>query len=534
MAILSFRWFRWICSLTLLVMGPSTQAQNRPSELVLTERFPRIIHVDLGENRMVNGSLYDDIAKELQRAEGRGPVAVVLKIDSGGGEVPAAQDIVALIRSYRESDQVRVFAWVPRFAYSAAAWIALACRGLFIAPDATIGNLQPLVQSFRGYELAPGKIVSSLAEEVVVTCQDNGVQPRYPRLFLLAMVDRDIEIVELHDVSRPEAPPIYMRATDFRARPAKERARYEPNYIGTPEKALTTNGQRLIDFGFPVRLVKMEEQIRDIIGTPDVEIEERDLSGPSALGFHIDWSVILLVAAFILLALEFKTAGVGVFGVMGVLAMILFFLVQADWEQSAMLPIAIFLLGAFLLLVEAIILPGFTIPGVLGILMILYATWVGLVHPEAHTLPPWPDFDDKTEVRGIRDWGLTILGSLAVGMGVAISLGKVLHRIPFFSRMVLIPSMALRMKQRTAESAETAGGPMRAADGTRATVVVGARGIAHTPLRPAGVALIADHKIDVVTPGMWVEKGTPVEVVEISGLRVVVEPIDHSNEVRDA
>ncbi len=47
-------------------------------------------------------------------------------------------------------------------------------------------------------------------------------------------------------------------------------------------------------------------------------------------------------------------------------------------------------------------------------------------------------------------------------------------------------------------------------------------GQALTALRPAGTALIDGKRCDVVTEGGFIEKGQPVQVVAIEGLRVVV------------
>jgi membrane-bound serine protease (ClpP class) len=53
-------------------------------------------------------------------------------------------------------------------------------------------------------------------------------------------------------------------------------------------------------------------------------------------------------------------------------------------------------------------------------------------------------------------------------------------------------------------------------------------GVAHTPLRPSGTAIIQGRRVDVVTEGGLIDKGTPVKVVAIEGMRVVVRTIDHS------
>lgn len=52
----------------------------------------------------------------------------------------------------------------------------------------------------------------------------------------------------------------------------------------------------------------------------------------------------------------------------------------------------------------------------------------------------------------------------------------------------------------------------------------GQSGVAHTDLRPAGIALIDNQKIDVLSEAGFVTKGTPVKVIQVTGNRVVVRP----------
>ena len=53
-------------------------------------------------------------------------------------------------------------------------------------------------------------------------------------------------------------------------------------------------------------------------------------------------------------------------------------------------------------------------------------------------------------------------------------------------------------------------------------------GTAFTQLRPSGTAIINGRRDDVVTEGALVEKGTPIKVVAIEGMRVVVRAITES------
>jgi membrane-bound serine protease (ClpP class) len=61
--------------------------------------------------------------------------------------------------------------------------------------------------------------------------------------------------------------------------------------------------------------------------------------------------------------------------------------------------------------------------------------------------------------------------------------------------------------------------------GTEKPELLNQTGTAFTSLRPSGTAIIDGKRVDVVTEGALIEKGTPIKVVAIEGLRVVVRAI---------
>jgi membrane-bound serine protease (ClpP class) len=50
-------------------------------------------------------------------------------------------------------------------------------------------------------------------------------------------------------------------------------------------------------------------------------------------------------------------------------------------------------------------------------------------------------------------------------------------------------------------------------------------GTAFTQLRPSGTAIIGGKRVDVVTEGQLIERGAPIQVVAVEGMRVVVRAI---------
>ncbi|MEN9572722.1 MAG: hypothetical protein RL514_577 [Verrucomicrobiota bacterium] len=146
------------------------------------------------------------------------------------------------------------------------------------------------------------------------------------------------------------------------------------------------------------------------------------------------------------------------------------------------LVVTLLLAGAILLLAETV-LPGM-IAGILGVLCLIGG--VGLGYQEFGA--------------AVGNWILLgTLTSLAVGFGLWVK---------------YFPSSRFGRLY----ASEGVVGDI----GTERPELVGQSGVAHTALRPAGVVIIGGHRVDVVTEGAMIERGAPVQVVAVEGLRVVV------------
>jgi membrane-bound serine protease (ClpP class) len=100
--------------------------------------------------------------------------------------------------------------------------------------------------------------------------------------------------------------------------------------------------------------------------------------------------------------------------------------------------------------------------------------------------------------------------------------------------IILIPAIllfALKIFPKTPIGKHfTLGGPTfnpREAQATEAGIeeLMGKTGETITALRPAGIAVIDDHRVDVVTRGEMIGKGVTVEVIKVEGNRIVVEEV---------
>ncbi len=197
-------------------------------------------------------------------------------------------------------------------------------------------------------------------------------------------------------------------------------------------------------------------------------------------------ATILLTVAMAALMLELTTAGFGVAGFVSMASFALFFGGHIFAGLAGYEVLVLFVLGIILLLIEAF-LPSFGIVGAAGLGGI--ATAVVLSAADAG--------------QGLLMFSLSFLFSIVIA---AFSF-RALNRKGFFNRIIL-----------SYQEEKTLGyvGPRSYSD------LQGKKGMAVTPLRPAGTALIEGKRQDVVTEGGFIAAGAEIEVVQVEGVRIVV------------
>lgn len=139
------------------------------------------------------------LERRLERASAEGFDAVVLELDTPGGETGATLDICRLIKRDLPPNTV---AWVRPSAYSAGTLIALAAREIVVTPDAVFGASAPIaiIPGVGLAELPPAeraKIESPLLSEVIDSARRNHWDERLVQSFIAV----GIELWMLQDVN---------------------------------------------------------------------------------------------------------------------------------------------------------------------------------------------------------------------------------------------------------------------------------------------------------------------------------------------
>ncbi len=276
------------------------------------------------------------VARSLAEAEKAGARAVVLEIETPGGRVDAAQQIINALKEAK----VPTYAYVNRRAYSAGAMIALATDGVFMREGAVMGAATPVD---GGGEKAPEKIVSAMRSEMRALAEARGLDP----LVAEAMVDEEIEIPGVVEKGK-----LLTLTTSEAAR------------LGYAKQVSDLNGVL-----FELRAV----------GAPVHTTRVNWAEGLVRFFTHPLVAPMLLSLGFLGLLIEMKTPAFGLAGVAGIVLLGLFFgshylVGLAGWEELMLLAA-----GVVLILVEMFVLPGFGIAGIVGLLAVIGSIYLSLV-----------------------------------------------------------------------------------------------------------------------------------------------------------
>lgn len=460
-------------ALVLGLAGPREVAAGSPA-------VPGTVYV-VPVKGMIESALLYVIRRGLAEAEASDAKAIVLVMDTPGGTLKAAGDIVHLL----QRSKIPTYTFVEKDAFSAGAIIALSTDHIYMAPGSVIGDAMPIMMSPMGGaqempEAIEEKTVSAVAAMIRAAAQENGHDPQLAE----AMVRREIEYKIGEDVISPAGQ--LLTLTNLEA----ERE------VGPPDAR-----RRLLSRGTVADLPALLKAI----GLEGAVVRELQVTSAERIArFIAALAPFLLMAGLLGLYIEFKTPGFGLPGILGLLALALFFWGHHIAGLAGLEELLIFLVGVTLIAIEIFVLPGFGIPGILGIALVVWS----LLTAMTQRLPGSGWVPDLPELR-LPLFNLS-LGIIMAAVG-AMLLARFLPKSSAFSWLIL-----QRATSRAAGYAAAA----------PTSDLVGARGVALTALRPAGTAGIGDRRLDVVTRGAFVDAGRAVRVVEAHGSRVVVEPVE--------
>ncbi len=453
------------------------------------------------------------ISDSIQLAEEAGADAIVFDVDTPGGRVDSA---VNIIRSIQDT-QLPTIAFVNRQAISAGAMISIACNQIVMTSGGTIGDSAPV--DIQGQE-AGEKAISYIQGTIRSTAERENRNPDIAE----AMVDKELVLVKLSDGQI-----VKLRPEEYATR---EGDGEQMEILCAQGKLLTLSTKQALQYNFAdaqaetVTELLAQYQIVEVAGTKLPLTEEGIKKQQRTYGFSevtplktlTDARVVAVEATLadkivffltnplissLLLSLgllgifiEIRTPGFGIPGFLGLLCVGLFFGGHMLTKIGAEWAFLLFLLGIALIALEIFVVPGFGIAGIFGITFMLASAFFV--------------FDKAYDFRNAILWL-----SVSVILSAALSILAVvlLPETQLFRKFALSTVMDAQMGYHSSS-------PEDFQD------YLGKPGTALTPLRPSGTARIENKRVDVVTVGDFIPQNSAIRVIEVEGSKVFVEAVE--------
>jgi membrane-bound serine protease (ClpP class) len=576
------RWMRMCCcivAIALLLALPAAGTDDRtPDQQAASTAGPTVVPGYRQANKVavlriegvIDRVTLRSLERRVARAVREGATAIVLDINTPGGEVSATLDICHLLKTEAPANTV---AWINPQAYSAGTIIALAAREIVVQDNASFGDAAPIaVSPFGNLHQLPAaeraKLESPILEEVI----DSARRHHYDEKLVQAFVSVGVELwlvehtqtgdrifvdrAEYRTIFGEEPPqrltsttPSFEPSNDDRVVPWFERFAPPPSPQlpqqegeGTeassseffqqlpssrPELSVADRGQyrllkqvtaadRLLTvrpsdaqfYGLAAEMIRNDEELQAFFGAQELVRYDQAWSESMARFLMSPPVRLLLIVVFLVsLFIELAVPGTGMFGAAAVVALLIFFGAPALMGMSQWWGILLVAAGLVLLGIELFVLPGVGLAGALGLLTLM----VGLIGTFVT--------GDLGTVQGQNQlWvGITTTITAVFAAGIVMWLiSRQMHSVPVLDRLILRSELSVAQQQSAPPCTGDSGAEA-------AALQPGDIGVAHTGLRPAGRAMFNDRIVDVQSLGGFIEEGTPVQIVSVGRYVIEVE-----------
>lgn len=416
------------------------------------------------------------LRRGLKMAIEQGADTVILDMETPGGRLDVTFDMLKAIEKFPG----KVITYVNSEAISAGALISAGTDEIYFSPSGIIGAAAPVSGGGQDIdETMKMKIVSYLKARVRSISDGKG----YRGEVLSAMIDSDFELKIGEDIIKPEGELLTLTATEA----MKE--------YGDP-------AQPLLGAGISPDIGSLMD---GIFGKGNYSVTRLEVTWSEKVAqFITAIAPLFLAAGLVLIFIEFKTPGFGVFGVGGGILLAIVFFGHHAAGLSGQEAALFFFLGFALVMIDVFFLPGFFLLAIPGALLMLGSLLWGMSDI-------WPD----QPIEWHSDFLFKPLMNLITGTGGAIVIFFLLLR--FMPRGGLWGHMVL-------ESA--IGGETTLSSVARhEPSLIGATGQAVTALFPSGQIEIGGKRYDARLALGTVPPGTKVKVLSVGEFELTVEAV---------
>jgi membrane-bound serine protease (ClpP class) len=431
----------------------------------------------------IDASIIYIIRRGVKEALENDADALILHMDTYGGQVKITQDITDILRKFEPQDQT--YTYIDTKAISAGAFISSATRYIYMAPGSVIGAATPVMMAPGGGAQEMGesyeeKIQSALKALVRANAELNGHNP----VVFDAMIDRDQGLEVGGETVVPAGKVLTLTSMEA-------------------EKVYGSDTKPLLSAG---TVDSLDDLITQIGGSPETAVKIEATGAEQIAKFIVSISPILIAGALLLGYIEFKTPGFGLFGSVGAVLAMLFFFGHYVAGLSGNEYIIFLFIGVILIAIEIFLIPGTLVAGMTGLALVTGSLIFAMadVYPNEGFLP------SASALQGpLLTFGQAMILVIA---GVYASI-YFLPKSRLFQHLVLDNTLASQQYPAAGQTAQSA----RSEIGMEAMTI--------TPLHPGGKIEVDGKPLDAFTEGGYIAQDSTVKIIDFRGSQALVEKI---------
>jgi membrane-bound serine protease (ClpP class) len=444
------KWLRALFSLAFIIgsLAPWFGIPGKASADATLAGQKTVEVVDIDD--VIDVGMAHRVQRAISDAKANGASAIVFRINTDGGAIDDAVDISDAI----SGAGVPTIAYVTSRAWSAGAFIALSCDKIYMQQGSSMGAALPITIGPGGESPVDEKFIAAFRSKV----EGIAIAHHRDKTIAGAFVDPSIVVPGINHKGQ---------VVSLNPTQAKQHGMAD-GIVNDLDAALASagfSGARLVVFA-----PSWGEGIAQFVSDPRV-------------------SGLLLTIGFLGILIELQTQHL-IAGVVGFLALALFFGAHIVAGTSNYVILALFGLGVVGLLFELHVLPGHGISGIVGSMLILGSIVLA--------------FGSGVWILGAETTAIALIASIAI----------------FIFLLRWLPESAFGRRLAFAGVQAPSAGFVAAHE---LTELVGREGVAESMLRPAGVASVGGVRYQVQTEGDFIPPQTKVIVQRVQGATIIVK-----------
>ena len=440
----------------------------------------------------IGAPILDILRRGLKSAIKEEADIVILDMDTPGGELGVTLEIMEEIIENLEKFQGKIITYVNDEAISAGAYIAIASSEIAFSPKSQIGAAEAVSGGGGNIDSSMKRKVNSYLKAKI---RNYAGEHRYRSQVMSAMMDANESLIIEGDTLKTESGSLIKKPGELLTLTGREAC----EKYGDPPAPL---------LGFGV-YDSVEEILDDRYGQNNWVLKKLEINWAEEAGLWLNGiAPIILSIGLVCIFVEFKTPGFGIFGVAGLILLLIFFGSKYVAGLAGQEELLVFLVGACLVLVEIFLVPGLILPGVLGIFLMVGGIFWAMID-----IWPTPDFTWSMEVIRPPLWEMLQTLGLVFVFGLIVT--KFLPQTPIWKNLVLSASIR-----------GSSAGTDNLKDNELIKNLIGKQGLSVSELFPGGQVEINGKRYDARSNLGKISKGEIVEVIRNSEFELVVKPID--------